>query len=98
MIEINEEVMLQTCNLSTALVRNVNDNFVSVSFDILDNGEIQVKFILAVVTVVEEDYIIDAIAEFSALQENDIVRKPVIEIIGMGSPLTHSIYERDNMN
>ena len=88
------EVKYQTCALSEALNRNINDNFESVSFEILDNGDIQTKIVLSELTEQEEEYVDDLIAEFSAKQENDCVLKPVIEV-GDSPPLKYLVYQKD---
>ncbi len=91
MIEV--EVRYQACNLCDAICRNINDNFESISFEIIDNGDIQIKIILSALTQQEEDYIDDLIAEFSAKQENDCVLKPIVDI-GNNSPLKNLVYQK----
>lgn len=86
-------VKYQFCNLCDALCRNINDNFESVSFEIIGNGDILVKIVLYELTEQEENYIDDLIAEFSALQEKDCVLKPVIEI-GDSPPLKNVVYQK----
>lgn len=88
------EVKCQTCALSEALNRNINDNFESVSFEILDNGDIQTKIVLSELTEQEEEYVDDLMAEFSAKQENDCVLKPVIEV-GDSPPLKYLVYQKN---
>lgn len=83
----------QSCNLCDALHRNINDNFKSVSFEIIDNGDIQIKIVLSELTEQEEEYIDDLIAEFSALQERDCVLKPIVEI-GDSPTLRHLVYKK----
>ncbi len=92
MIEV--EVRYQTCNLCDAICRNINDNFESVSFEIIDNGGIQTKIVLSELTEQEEEYIDDLIAEFSAKQENDCVLKPIVDI-GNSPPLKNLVYQKD---
>lgn len=87
------EVKYQTCNLCDALHRNINDNFESVSFEILDNGEIQTKIVLVELTEQEEEYIDDLIAEFSALQERNCILKPIVDI-GNSPPLQNIVYQK----
>lgn len=91
MIEI--EVKYQACALNEALIRNVNENFESVSFEITDNGDIQTKIVLSELTEQEEEYIDDLIAEFSAKQENDCVLKPIVDI-GNSPPLKNVVYQK----
>lgn len=87
------EVKYQACNLSDALCRNINDNFESVSFEILDNGDIQTKIVLSELTEQEEEYIDDLIAEFSALQERNCILKPIVDI-GNSPPLQNIVYQK----
>lgn len=92
MIEV--EVRYQACNLCDAICRNINDNFESVSFEIIDNGDIQTKIVLSELTEQEKEYIDDLIAEFSAKQENDCVLKPIVDI-GNSPPLKNLVYQKD---
>lgn len=87
------EVKYQACNLCDALCRNINDNFESVSFEILDNGDIQTKIVLSELTEQEEEYIDDLIAEFSALQERNCILKPIVDI-GNSPPLQNIVYQK----
>jgi len=90
-MEIEEKY--QACNLCDALCRNINDNFESVSFEILDNGDIQTKIVLVELTEQEEEYIDDLIAEFSAVQIGDWVLKPIVKI-GDSPPLKNIVYQK----
>lgn len=87
------EVKYQACALNEALIRNINDNFQSVSFEILENGDIQTKFVLSELTEKEEEYIYDISVEYSAKQERDIVLKPIVEI-GDSLTLKNIVYIR----
>lgn len=87
------EVKYPACNLSDALCRNINDNFESVSFEIIDNGDIQTKIVLSELTEQEEEYIDDLIAEFSALQERNCILKPIVDI-GNSPPLQNIVYQK----
>lgn len=87
------EVKYQTCNLCDALHRNINDNFKSVSFEILDNGDIQAKIVLSKLTEQEEQYIDDLVAEFSALQVRNCVLKPAV-VIGNSPPFRNIVYQK----
>jgi hypothetical protein len=87
------EIKYQTCNLCDALLKNINDNFESISFEILSNGDIQTKIVLSVLTEEEEEYIDDLIAEFSALQEKNCILKPIVEI-GISQPLQNIVYQK----
>ena len=87
------EVKYLACALNEALIRNINNNFESVSFEIIDNGDIQTKIVLSELTEQEEEYIDDLIAEFSAKQENDCVLKPIVDI-GNSPPLKNLVYQK----
>ncbi len=87
------EVKYQACNLCDALCRNINDNFESVSFEILANGDIQTKIVLSELTEQEEEYIDDLIAEFSALQERNCILKPIVDI-GNSPTLQNIVYQK----
>jgi hypothetical protein len=89
MITIEEKY--QACKLCDALCRNINDNFKSVSFEILDNGYIQYKVVLMELTEQEQEYIDDLDVEFSAAQERNCVLKPIVEI-GDSPPLKNIVY------
>ncbi|MCZ2101156.1 MAG: hypothetical protein LC107_06430 [Chitinophagales bacterium] len=91
MMEI--EVKYQAGILCDALHRNINDNFESVSFEILDNGYVQWKVVLTELTEQEEEYIDDISAEFSAPQVNDYILKPIVEI-GNSPPLQNIVYQK----
>ncbi|MCG6146459.1 hypothetical protein [Leptospira bandrabouensis] len=86
------EVKYQTCNLCDALHNNINDNFESVSFEILINGDIQTKIVLTQFTKQEESYITDLITEFAALQERDNVLEPIV-VIAPSPPLQNVVYQ-----
>lgn len=88
------EIIYQTCNICNALLRNINDNFESVSFDFLINDEILVKVVLEKRTEVEDNYIEDLITEFAALQESNRVKKPQVEIGSHHSTLRNLVYKK----
>lgn len=67
-IDADNEIIIQACALKNALQRNINDNFISVSFDILKKKRIMIKFILKKITDVEKEYIDDILAEYSAVE------------------------------
>lgn len=91
--DINE-IKYQTCNLCNAMLRNVNDNFISVSFDFDWNNDILVKVILEKRTEIENSYIEDMISEFSASQQSDCVIKPQVEVGNKHSPLLNIVYQQ----
>lgn len=90
------EIKYQACNLCDALHRNINDNFKSVSFEILRSGDIQIKIVLEKLTEAEENYIEDISAEFLAKQQRDCVLKPVVEVGTNIPPLKHTVYQKDS--
>lgn len=92
------EIKYQTCNLCDSLHRNINNNFESVSFEILDNGDIQTKFILSELTEQEEEYIDDLTAEFAALQDSNCVLEPIVEVRSSSSPLRNLVYQKERFN
>lgn len=85
---------MQISNLADALVRNINDNFISVSFDILNNGHIYVKIILEKYTEVEKEYIEDISGEFTASQESDIVEEFEVIVDKKNRPLKYLVFRR----
>lgn len=91
MITIEEKY--QSCNLCDALHRNINDNFESVSFEILNNGDIKIKIVLSKLTEQELEYIDDLTAEFEAVQEKNCVSELIVEI-GDSSPLKNVVYHK----
>jgi|GEM_PF-968320 len=88
------EIMYQASNLCDALLRNINDNFISVSFDFDSNNDILVKVILIKRTGVEDGYIEDMSAEFSASQQTDCVRKVHVEVGKHHLPLQNLVYQK----
>ncbi|MCB0482666.1 MAG: hypothetical protein KDC83_14655 [Flavobacteriales bacterium] len=91
MIEGNYYLKYQACNLCDALHRNVTDNFLNISFEVIDELDIQVKFIMKEVTELERDMIDDIMAEFSSKQLKNCVRKPVI-VSEVSEPLKNVLY------
>ena len=91
------EIKYQASSLCSAMLRYINDYFESVSFAILRNGDIQVKIILERNTDLESEYIYDIIAEFSAQQERDRVKKPIVEIGKNHLPLENIVYQKKKM-
>lgn len=88
-------INLQKSNLADALVRNINDNFISVSFDVAKNGFIQIRIIVEEYTSVEEDYIEDIAGEFTASQESDILEDIEIVVNKDSRPLRHIVFNRN---
>jgi hypothetical protein len=90
------EIEYQSCNISNAMLRNVNDNFISVSFDFLSNRDIIIKVVLKKKTVVEDSYIEDMIAEFTAVQKSDCVQNPLVEVGYQHAPLQNLVYQQES--
>jgi hypothetical protein len=88
------EIKYQACNLCDALHRNINGNFISVSFEILPDEDIQIKIVLEKMTAAEENYIQDISAEFLAKQQRDCVLKPIVEIGPDQPALTYLVYQK----
>jgi hypothetical protein len=87
-------IKYQACNICNALLRNINDNFISVSFDFVKDGEILVKIVLEKRTKVEDAYIDDIITEFAALQKSNCVKAPQIETENHHMPLQNLVYQK----
>jgi hypothetical protein len=93
---MNEQAIIeyQTCNLCQAMLRNINDNFLCVSFDLIGDRDIVVRIALAQRTEIEEQYVDDMMAEFSSLQESNCVKPPEIQV-GQGKlPLRYLVYRK----
>ena len=91
---MNILAMYQASNLCDALIRNINDNFISVSFDLLGNNDVLVKIILELRTQREDDHIDDIMAEMSARQESNCIRNPVLEVGWESMPLKNLVNQR----
>ena len=88
------DIKYQTSNICNAMLRNINDNFISISFDFVSNDDILVKVILEKRTEVEDNYIDDMIAELVASQQSDCVRKPKVEVGNHHLPLPNLVYKK----
>lgn len=91
---MKEEIRILMCELADSLVRNVNDNFINVSFDIMEDGFIQTKIILKNQTDIEDDYIDDIAAEFSAVQEKNIINKFEVTTDIKSKPLKYTVLSK----
>ena len=89
------EVKYQACNLCDALHRNINSNFESVSFDILDNGDIKIKIVLNKKTEIEEEHIDDLVTEFEALQQTNCVKEVTTNVGKHYLPLKYLVYQKE---
>ncbi len=89
-----EEIKFQTSNICDALLRNINNNFLSVSFNISIGKAIDVKIILEKKTEVEDGYIEDFFAELSAAQQSDRTIEVRVEVGGDFLPLEYLVYSK----
>ncbi len=95
MMDLDYYIKSQAGNLCAALHRNINDNFVSVSFAVTDSGDVSIKIILLELTETEKEYIEDIDGEFSAVQWEDPFVDICVEIYGDDSqPLENLVYRR----
>jgi hypothetical protein len=63
-------IIISTLDLTQALLLNINNNFLSVSFNIAKSNLIEILIILVEKTEIEEELINDFIIEYCALQDN----------------------------
>ncbi len=78
--------------LCDSLHRNINDNFVSVSFEILKDGTIKIKIVLKNKTDIEIEYIDDISSEFEAIQGINNLSEVEIVVDKYAPPLAHIVY------
>jgi hypothetical protein len=78
MIDVNYDVKLVFCSLCQAMLRNINNNFKSVSFDIF-NGNVKVKVVLFQIDDDDESLIKDMMAELSSMSETNNILTAQIE-------------------
>ncbi len=64
------------------------------SFEVLQNGDVQVQIVLKKMTHIEEDYIEDISVEFSSKQQEDCVLSPIVKIGIDNPPLKNLIYQQ----
>ena len=95
MIVGDYEIKLQACNLCDSLHRNINDAFDSVSFDIDENYDIQVKIVMNNSIEEYKEELEDISVEYSALQTTNNI-KPFIVALATGddSPLSNVVYRK----
>lgn len=86
-------VRYQEYAMCSALHRNINDNFESISFSI-DKGKIYVRIILTDRTEKEDEYIEDICTEFEALQESNCVKGVEIIVGKTAQPLANLVYSK----
>lgn len=90
----NQTINILKCDICDALARNINDNFISVSFIFSENEKsVYIRFILKELTEKEEEYIDDCSAEIEASQPFIIIN---IESFTDASTrlLPHIVYRR----
>ncbi|KIO76869.1 hypothetical protein TH53_12225 [Pedobacter lusitanus] len=95
-MNLEYNVKLIYSNLCNAMIRNVNNNFYSISFDILQNEDIQVKIILYSYNEDEKNLVEDLMAEFSALEEKNNVLAAILTTDFKELKLRYKIYESTN--
>jgi len=95
MNNVDCNVKLIYSELCRAMQRNVSNNFQNISFDIINNGDIQVKIMLYSRSDDDYELIDDLIAEFSSTRESNDVLKPFVSINSAESPLRYLIYQTD---
>jgi hypothetical protein len=93
-----DEIKFQSGNIVKALLRNINDNFKSVSFEIKRNGDLQIQIVLYKQTELEGEYIDDMMVELSALQINDRVLVPIVKIGGNHAPLENLVFQNRELD
>jgi len=91
---ITNEIKIKTSELCQAMVRNINDNFLSVSFAILLKKQIKIKIILLIQSNVEVELIYDLTAEFVALQTGYKIYPPIVSSFENDLPLECIIFSR----
>jgi hypothetical protein len=93
MNDVDYEIKLTYSNLCAAMVRNVNNNFRNISFDILNNKDVQVKVILYNKSEADQELIDDLISEFSSMGITNNVLKPIISTDIKENYLRYLIYQ-----
>ncbi len=89
------EVKCQAVALCSSMHRNVSNNFYNVSFEIEDNGDVQVKVVLERLTDEDGEYVEDISVEFSALQLTDNVKPFIVTEVGKDDlPLKNVVYQK----
>lgn len=89
---MNYRDMYIMSEVAMALCRNINDNYVSVSFEYVDDGSIQSKIVLKSCSSKEEEYIQDFMNELDWGQDDPYFRD-VIVVVGNDAPLRHVVYQ-----
>ena len=93
-----DEIKFQSGNIANALIRNINDNFKNVSFEIKGNRDLQVQIVLYKQTELEEEYIDDMMVELSALQIDDRVLEPIVKIERNHAPLENLVFQNRELD
>ncbi len=90
------EMMFHACNVCQALVRNISNNFLSVSFALTRSKLIDLKISLESATLTDYNLIEDFVAELSALYEYDCVGNVLIVEGSEHLPLSNLVYLRSS--
>lgn len=91
-MDISYELKLVYSNISSAMVKNLNADIISVSFALVPNKNIQLKFVLLNETDIVLRLIDDIVAETSALSESNNILSPIITKI-KEPKMQHLVYE-----
>ncbi len=78
---VNEYIKLVTGELSSAMLMNINENFISVSFQNLSEGGLHFRFVMEKVGKLEKELIDDVTAEFEAIHSLNELNKVEIVIV-----------------
>lgn len=90
-----DDIKYHTCCICDSLQKNINDNFVSVSFELYNNGKIKIRIILIIKSDVEDGYIEDIIAEYEAVQEKNYIQDVEIIVDKNQIPLENIVYKKN---
>lgn len=89
---MNYPLKLIYSNISYAMLRNINNNFFSISFDIVGE-DIQLKIILHKKRDIEKRMVDDMIEELSSITETNTILKPIITTDLKAEKLEYIVYE-----
>jgi hypothetical protein len=89
----DDYIKYQTSALADSLIGSIGINFQSISFNIIENGFIQVLIVLKYQSNIDDELIEDIMCEFCARQENDCVLKPIIKIGNSFNPFPYLVFK-----
>lgn len=89
---IADAIKYHTCNICSSMLRNINDNFKSVSFRVESKGYISLRIVLLNRTETEEDYIEDLVGELSAFEGSEQIKEVQIMVGSDHLPLENLVY------